>query len=278
MSQWKNDDSAANSVLWAVAGYNKTANSDNRNSFYANTTADAYITGMTVGQFGVDVTEARSTNGTVHSVVFTSFGSGYTANATVTVSGGGGASFAANAEANSSGRIAVINISNNGVGYTTAPTLTVSAPSNVNFNGNTTQVDASNDFITLNSNAALFAVGDVVTYLVAASNTAIGGLANSSSYYVTFANSTGVKLSTTQGGAAIDLTAVPTSNQAGHSLKGQTATVSAVLSQGAGVTHAGWVVRKVGTGGRAGRVQYETLVAMGSMTGDGSDDTLFKDT
>lgn len=33
----------------------------------------------------------------------------------------------------------------------------------------------------------------------------------------------------------------------------------------------------VTTGGRAGRVEYETLVAMGSMTGDGSDDTLFPD-
>lgn len=30
-------------------------------------------------------------------------------------------------------------------------------------------------------------------------------------------------------------------------------------------------------GGRANRVTYETLVAMGSMTGDGSDDTLFPD-
>jgi len=39
--------------------------------------------------------------------------------------------------------------------------------------------------------------------------------------------------------------------------------------------HAGWVLRKVGTGGRAGRVQVETLVAMGSMTGDGADDTQF---
>lgn len=32
--------------------------------------------------------------------------------------------------------------------------------------------------------------------------------------------------------------------------------------------HAGWVLRTVGTGGRAGRVQCETLVAMGSMAGD----------
>ena len=38
--------------------------------------------------------------------------------------------------------------------------------------------------------------------------------------------------------------------------------------QTAGVTHAGWVLKKEGTGGRAGRVSYETLVAMGSMTGD----------
>ena len=41
--------------------------------------------------------------------------------------------------------------------------------------------------------------------------------------------------------------------------------------------HAGWVLRKEGTGGRAGRVTYETLVAMGSMGGDGSDDTWFPD-
>lgn len=32
--------------------------------------------------------------------------------------------------------------------------------------------------------------------------------------------------------------------------------------------HSGWVLRKSGTGQRAGRVQTETLVAMGSMSGD----------
>ena len=42
--------------------------------------------------------------------------------------------------------------------------------------------------------------------------------------------------------------------------------------------HAGWVLRKTGSGGRAGRVHVETLVAMGSMTGDGSDDTPYPDT
>ena len=41
--------------------------------------------------------------------------------------------------------------------------------------------------------------------------------------------------------------------------------------------HAGWVLRHEGTGLKAGRVWYETLVAMGSMSTDGSDDTYFPD-
>jgi len=40
--------------------------------------------------------------------------------------------------------------------------------------------------------------------------------------------------------------------------------------------HSGWVLRKEGTGLRAGRVTYETLVAMGSMSGD-AEDTQFPD-
>jgi len=37
------------------------------------------------------------------------------------------------------------------------------------------------------------------------------------------------------------------------------------------VTHSGWQIRTEGTGGRAGRVFYETLVA-GGISGDGADD------
>jgi hypothetical protein len=58
------------------------------------------------------------------------------------------------------------------------------------------------------------------------------------------------------------------------------ATATAALGAGAGgttLTHAGWVRRTVGTGGRAGRVQQEVLVAMGSMTGDQADDIQYPD-
>jgi hypothetical protein len=41
--------------------------------------------------------------------------------------------------------------------------------------------------------------------------------------------------------------------------------------------HAGWVLRTVGSDGREGRVIEETLVAMGSIGTDGSDDTVYPD-
>ena len=58
------------------------------------------------------------------------------------------------------------------------------------------------------------------------------------------------------------------------------ATATASLGSGAGgttLTHAGWVRRTVGTGGRAGRINQEVLVAMGSITGDQSDDIQYPD-
>tara|TARA_Y100000114_G_C11673548_1_gene285003 strand:- start:54 stop:395 length:342 start_codon:yes stop_codon:yes gene_type:complete len=64
---------------------------------------------------------------------------------------------------------------------------------------------------------------------------------------------------------------------------GVSAAEAAASANGA-ATSAGWVLVKKGQGGRAGRIQYETLVAMGSMTGDADsvgdgdkDDELFPD-
>lgn len=57
MAQWGNTDDAANSVLWAPQQLKVTANSTTRDALFGNTTADAYITGITVGQYGADVNE-----------------------------------------------------------------------------------------------------------------------------------------------------------------------------------------------------------------------------
>lgn len=58
---------------------------------------------------------------------------------------------------------------------------------------------------------------------------------------------------------------------------GQFAVDTKEASANPSIPHAGWVLRKEGTGLRAGRVTYEVLVAMGSMKSDGSDDTYFPD-
>lgn len=59
--------------------------------------------------------------------------------------------------------------------------------------------------------------GDQLTYFTSAGNTVISGLANNTSYFVSFANATAVALSATSGGANIDITASATS-EIGHFL------------------------------------------------------------
>lgn len=46
---------------------------------------------------------------------------------------------------------------------------------------------------------------------------------------------------------------------------GGAAAVEMSVNGAKAIPHAGWVLRTEGSGGRAGRVQYETLVAMGSL-------------
>lgn len=60
MANWGNTDDAANSVLWATTYVKLPANTDNQANLYGNTTADAFITGATVGQFGVDQGETQA--------------------------------------------------------------------------------------------------------------------------------------------------------------------------------------------------------------------------
>lgn len=87
-----------------------------------------------------------------------------------------------------------------------------------------TGVANTTDFITT-STAHGFSDGDLVRYVVAAGNTAVGGLTNGTNYYVVSSNSTAFKLSTSQGGSAIDLTAGVT--ETGHTLIPQRISLSA---------------------------------------------------
>ena len=284
MPLWGSTDAAGNSVISAPALFNKAPTRANANLLYGNTTLNSFVSGEINGMYGVDTTEMAVGKGPVVDGIITFAGSGYGANATVAFSSNNtGSSAAANAESSASGRISTINISTNGSGYTTSPIITIAAPAAQTFPGNTTNVTVGNTtntgWISLGSNRAFFVNNDIVTYLVAASNTALGGLTNNTTYAVQTINSTALQLLASVGGAAVNISSVPTSAQAGHSLTGETATGVVTIggAKNKGIAHAGWVIRTEGTGGRAGRVQYETLVAMGSMSTDGSDDNVLPD-
>jgi hypothetical protein len=241
-------------------------------AMFNNTTPSAFITGQAVGVFGVDSTEMGITAGKLGISRVTFGGSGYSANATVTITAtNGGTSGAANAFANTTagvgGKITAINITANGSGYITNPTVVISAPTAQNITANTTGVSNTADVILLTSANSLFQAGDRLFYGVPTGNTAIPNLTGNTFYFVTFANTTALAVSATKGGANVDIaTAVAIAGET-HTLRGDTAT-GIIIASGAkngGVTHSGWVVRREGTGGRAGRVHYETLVASGSV-------------
>ena len=100
----------------------------------------------------------------------------------------------------------------------TAAKVNITQSSNVaEFNSNT-GVQNSNDFISIASANSLFANGGQVRYVISSNTTVVPGLEAEALYYVRYANSTGLALSITAGGANVDLTAAnPGSN--GHFLR-----------------------------------------------------------
>ena len=62
--------------------------------------------------------------------------------------------------------------------------------------------------------------------------------------------------------------------ESSNNIFGVDTTEAGVAGNGKKVAHSGWVLRKVGSGGRAGRVQFETLVATGTISGD-AENTVF---
>lgn len=286
MAQWGNTDDAANSVLWATALVNLTPNTTNQTALFGNTTVGAFIANEAVGQFGLDATEIRvSGNAAVQQYIITNAGTGYGANAAVTVANttGGANTQLANSTVSTSGatrgRVTAVTANVTVGGYTSAPTVTIAAPALIVFNGNT---NVTANTIAVTSANSRFQVGDGITY---AGNTLStpGGLVDNTKYFVSFANSTVLALAATPGGANIALTpaAGDSTTAGGATLRGETATAVAELTEVGytkGAAHTGWVMRTVGTGGRAGRVQYETLVAFGgNFSNDASDDAILPD-
>jgi hypothetical protein len=243
-------------------------------SYTAHQSADSFSGGNSNLVYGVDATEAKSGGDNVAEVGVAVGGTLYVEAPTVTFSGGGGSSAAATATI-SGGAVTAITVTNTGTAYTSVPTVTIpKARVTIPTSGITIATDT----------IAYTAHGLVATDAVVYNNgggTSATGLTSGTTYYVIASGLTAnaFKVSATSGGSTVDITGTGNNAQYFEKVASTAATATAALGDGAvgGSQHAGWVRRTVGTGGRAGRVQYETLVAMGSITGDAADDIAFKD-
>lgn len=138
MGSWGNTDDAANSVNYAPAQYNKTANSTTQASLFGNTTVGAFVSGKATGQFGVSTAEMANTGGeskkvthagwnlreagtgSIDTIVVTAGGTGYnnTDVIRVTATGTGSVNAIGSITTNSTGGIATLTVTNRGAGFT----------------------------------------------------------------------------------------------------------------------------------------------------------------
>lgn len=151
-----------------------------------------------------------------------------------------------------------------GSNYGIAPAVTVAAPSAKTFNAASA---VAGTVITIVNHG--FVKDDAVTYSEN-SGTAIAELTDGGTLFIVSVDGDDIEVSATKGGSAISMTDGSSEN---HTLTGETAVATATVgpgsNRGSGVAHTGWNKQSVGTGGRAGRIHYETLVA-GHIVGSGS--------
>ena len=189
---------------------------------------------------------------------------GDTATATATVSGG---------------VVTGITVTDVGSDYQSTPSVTVEVPKMTIPTGN---VNAGTNVITFTAHG--LSDGDQITYNQVGGGTLMTNVTDGQTVFVRDKTDDTFKIAATEGGTAINI-------GTGHSA--QTFTIvtgatqsTAVASLGLGndgdtntteISHVGWVKKTVGSGGRAGRVHYETLVAASSISGDAADDIALPD-
>ena len=227
--------------------------------------------------FGMDTAEIKAGGDNVTSVAVATGGARYLEAPAVTFSGGAGSSAAATATI-AGGAVTVVTVTNVGSAYTSRPTVAIAIPRRTI---PLASITLATDTIAYTTHG--LSAGDTVKYFHGG-GTAATGLTNNTTYYVIASGLTAnaFKVSATEGGTTVDITGQGNDAQyfeLATAVATIQATATAALGEGTtgGAAHAGWNLRTVGTGGRAGRVHYETLVAMGSMSSDASDDTVLPD-
>lgn len=190
----------------------------------------------------------------------------------------------ATATVSSAGKVTGVSITGVGSDYQSVPAVTIAAPATETLDLTDTSVAilADDEIVVASAFYSKIETGDAVTYSKGSGGTAIAGVAEGTVFLIKSGTANKISLATSEykatTGDKIDLTAVAAGGTA-HTLIGVTPTATAIFGMGSSGkvgsglnAHIGWVKKTVGTGGRAGRVTYETLVAGSSISGDASDD------
>jgi hypothetical protein len=190
----------------------------------------------------------------------------------------------ATATVSSAGKVTGVSITAVGSDYQSVPAVTIAAPATetLDLTDANVAILADDEIVVASAFYSKIETGDKVTYSKGSGGTAIAGVAEGTVFLIKSGTANKISLATSEykatTGDKIDLTAVAAGGTA-HTLIGVTPTATAVFGMGSSGqvgsglnAHIGWVKKTVGTGGRAGRVTYETLVAGSSISGDASDD------
>lgn len=270
MAQWGMSDASSNAVLWAPTSVRLSPNTTNRDNLYGNTTSDAFTSGQTVGLFAIDNSEASGYS-SVTTVAVSNPGTGFTVRPTV-VFGAPQEIGGTTATGNATAKLVSVAIGGGGggTGYVNAEVVTINGGTGTSANVTISNTDNSGVV-----SAVSIVSGQAGSYTVLptlANNAPTGGSGSDLKLDLTIGLNT---VSVTGAGSGY-LTAPPvTIGGAGGA--GAAAVASINTSEGDKAAHSGWALRTEGSGGRAGRVQYEVLVAAGSIgTDNNADDTLLK--
>lgn len=231
---------------------------------FNNASPNAFMTNMAVGVFGVSATEQannktnakehgahagwnlrRAGTGPVVSFTVTAAGSNFANGETITVSNGG-TNAVGTIVTNATSNMTSVSVTSEGAGWTNSAIAVIGFNrqkhlSTVSYSGTATGY-SNTDYIVV-SNATVNATASITT--------------NASGGTLTFAVTNAGLFSNTIANTQLVVTAYAANGQSGGSGSGATFSANVIGSTGGTVT--------VTLGGRAGRVSYETVVAMGSL-------------
>lgn len=259
MSLFGNIDQANNAPVYSVlSGLGSNANST---QIFANTTVSAFVPGIATGIFGVSASEKQGI-GNLTSITVLNPGAGFNVRPTIAITGAN----TTQATANANGIVVSASVHVAGRGYANNDILTLAGGT-----GSSANLIVSN----VNANGNVIAVA--VSY--AGQYTALPNLVNCLIGANTSANGTGFAANVVYGLGDVTVTTVgrgytsPVLTISGYGAGSTPANVAATLTglEGNIATHTGWNLRIEGSGGRANRVFYETLVAGGIESDDASD-------